>query len=168
VRKEEKISPEQFLSFVVFRIGEELFGINIFQVKEITNMAEIASLPNPPPFISGLIDLRGTLIPILDVRKKLALPVFNPTKRARILIVSIKGRLAGFIADEVKDVIRIEKGKVKSTPLLLKESGSEIFQGIFKIDSKVVFVLDMERLFTEKEIMDIKRISEIMKKGDKE
>jgi purine-binding chemotaxis protein CheW len=163
MKKEEKTSPEQFLSFVVFRIGEELFGINIFQVKEITNMAEISSLPNPPPFISGLIDLRGTLIPILDVRKKLGFPVFNPTKRARILIVSIKGRLAGFVADEVKDVVRIEKEKVKTPPLLLRESGADIFQGIFKIDSKVVFVLDMERLFTEKEIMDMKKISEIIK-----
>ncbi len=168
MKKEEKISPEQFLSFVLFSIGEELFGINIFQVKEITNMAEVSSIPNPPPFISGLIDLRGTLIPILDVRRKLGLPSFNPPKRARILIVSIKGRLAGFIADEVKDVIRIEKGKVRSAPLLLKESGGEIFQGIFKINSKVVFVLDMERLFTEKEITDMKRISEIIKKGDKE
>lgn len=168
MKKEEKISPEQILSFVVFNIGEEMFGINIFQVKEITNMAEIFSVPNPPPFISGLIDLRGTLIPILDVRRKFGLAGFNPTKRARILVISIKGRLAGFIADEVKDVVRIEKGNIKSAPLLLKESGGEVFPGIFKLGSKVVFLLDMEKLFTEKEIMDMKRISEIIKKGDKE
>lgn len=168
--KKEKgaVLPEQILSFVVFTIGDELFGLNILQVKEITNLAEISPVPNPPPFIQGLIDLRGTLVPIIDLRKKLGFSPFTPTRRSRIIIVSVKGKIAGFIADEVKDVVRVEKEKVKNAPLLIKESGGDVFPGVFKMDSRMVFIMDLEKLFTEKEIMDMKKISEAIKKEVKE
>ena len=165
MKKQNKtVVKEEILSFVVFRLDNGLFGIDILKVKEITNLLEVSPVPNAPPFISGIIDLRGVLIPIINLRAKLGLRGSVTSKRARILIVSVRGKVAGFISDEVKDVVRVEKDKVKRPPALLKESGGEVFDGIFKLDDDVVFVLNIEKLVTEKEIKDIKTITEVFKR----
>lgn len=165
MKRQNKIVPkEEILSFVVFKLNGGLFGIDILKVREITNLLEVFPVPNAPPFISGIIDLRGVIIPIINLKAKLGLHGGSTSKRARILIVSLRGRVAGFISDEVKDVVRVEKEKVKQPPALLKESGGEVFDGIFKLNDEVVFVLNIEKLITEKEIKDIKTITEMFKK----
>lgn len=165
MKKQNKVPvKEEILSYVVFKLNGGLFGLNILKVREITNLLEVSPVPNAPPFISGVIDLRGVLIPIINLKAKLGFRGAITSRRARILIVNIRGKVAGFISDEVRDVVRVEKEKVKRPPALLRESGGEVFDGIFKLNNEVVFVLNIEKVVTEKEIKDIKSITEVFKK----
>ena len=131
------------LQFVAFRIGTQQFAIEIHRVSEVRNFSgDITPLPGAPQFVEGMIDLRGQLIPVIDMRKRLALPVIENTMQTRILIVRADREKIGLIVDESDQVHTIPIENIQPPP----EHGSDFVLAVAKHQDGLLLVLDVERL----------------------
>jgi purine-binding chemotaxis protein CheW len=104
---------------LVFKIGEEEFGIDILKVQEINRMMQITKVPNSPEFIDGVVNLRGRIIPVIDLRTRLNMSRIEHDNRTRIIVVDLSGVTVGFIVDEVSEVLRIPKSITEPPPAMV-------------------------------------------------
>jgi purine-binding chemotaxis protein CheW len=127
------VSSDQALQLVTFRIGNEEFGIDIQKVQEINRMIDITRVPNTPPHIEGVVNLRGKIIPIVSLRTKLGFGEAEREKATRIMVVEIDGHVIGFIVDSVSEVLRIHEGVINlSDRLLILLNLHTLFDGDLK------------------------------------
>ena len=133
---------------IIFRVGAEEFAVDILLVKEVVMMRDITPVPETDPFVEGVMNLRGTLIPVLDLRKRLqANRVANGIDQ-RILIVLHKGRLIGLIVDGASEVARITRDMVEPPPDIIRELDAEYVSGIINLEERFITLLDLERALT--------------------
>ncbi len=150
-QKEKKIQTEEILQLVSFSIGQEEFGLDIQCIQEINRMVEYTRVPNSPDFVSGVINLRGKVIPIVDLRKRFGFPVKENDKNTRIIVVEIGETVIGFIVDAVQEVIRIPKSITEPPPPIVAGIGSEYITAVAKLENRLLILLDPERILLEKE-----------------
>lgn len=139
---------EQFLQFVTCRVDREEFAVDILSVQEINRMVDITRVPKAPVFVEGVINLRGRIIPVLDMRRRFGLPEAARTARSRIVVVNVQGRVVGLIVDSVSEVLRISKSTIEPPPTLGTTIGEEFIQGVGRINERLLIVLDLNRLLT--------------------
>ncbi len=113
-----------------FRVGGEDYAIDIMRVREIIPWQPVTPVPRAPPFVEGVIRLRGEVIPVLDVRRRLGLAVTPPTRKTKILIVKVAGRRLGLVVDEVTEVVRIPRADIRPAPALVDGHGARFFLGV--------------------------------------
>ncbi len=139
------------LQLVTFTLGDEEYAIDILKVQEINRMKEITRIPNSPDYVDGVINLRGKVIPVINLRKRFGLPVVEENQQSRIVIMEIFSIIIGIIVDSVSEVLRISSSFVKPTPPLSTNVSSEFIKGIVDIDNRLIILLDMDKLFDESE-----------------
>jgi purine-binding chemotaxis protein CheW len=143
------------LQLVSFRIGEEEFGVGILNVQEIIRVPTITPIPNAPEFIQGVINLRGRIIPVIDLRKRLKIHEKDQNvldKNARILIVEFDSYITGFIVDAVMEVMRVAHEDVEPTPHLVASTiGAEYIKGVIKLPSRLIILLDFQTILNPEE-----------------
>lgn len=142
--------------FLTFAVGEEIFGIEIRYVTEIIGIQPINCLPEVPEYIKGIINLRGKIIPVIDMRLKLKKAEQGYTDRTCIVVVETNENSAGLIVDRVAEVIVIQDENIVPPPDVQSDTGSRYLSGIGKVDGGVVLFLDCELLFRDTKIKDIK------------
>lgn len=142
---------DQLLQLVTFRIGEEEFGVNILQVQEIIRMLDVTKVPKAPDFVEGVINLRGKVIPIIDLRKRFGLPARERDKMNRIIVVEIGATVVGFIVDAVSEVLRLPASTVEPPPPVVAGLDAEYISGVGKLDDRLLIMLDMNRLLSRDE-----------------
>ena len=150
---------ENVLQLIGFIIGKEQFGVDILMVQEIIRMAPITSVPNAPDFIEGVINLRGRIIPVIDLRKRLTLrqKKETPEERTRILIVNVDSRVTGFIVDSVSKVMKIQVSDIEPPPdIVLAGLKSKYISGVCDIDNKLLILLDFSRILQMREMEELK------------
>ncbi len=113
-----------------FRVGGEDYAIDIMRLREIITPLPVTPVPRAPSFVEGVIRLRGDVIPILDVRRRLGLPVTPPTRKTKVLIVHVAGRRLGLIVDEVTEVLRLPRAEIRPAPGLVEGGGPRFFLGV--------------------------------------
>jgi purine-binding chemotaxis protein CheW len=141
-------------------IGKELFGVNILMVQEIIRAAPITAVPNSPDFVEGVINLRGNIIPVIELRKRLgfATPEVN-MKDSWILILDIEGRITGFIVDSVTEVLKIQESTIEPPPdIVVAGLESQYIRGVCEIDEKLLILLEFNRILLVEEIKKLKEI----------
>lgn len=140
----------KILQLVTFKLGNEEFGVDILKVQEINRMMEITRIPNAPPFIEGVINLRGKIIPIVDLRKKLGFVNGNgiSEKTTRIIVVELDGLVLGFIVDSVSEVLRIPENTIEPPPSIVGGVESDYIEGVGKLDNRLLILLELKKLFT--------------------
>lgn len=141
----------ELLQLVSFKLGNEEFGIDILVVQEINRMLEITKVPKSPDYVEGVINLRGRVIPIINLRKRFALPERERDKATRIVVVNINNRIIGMIVDAVSEVLRLPVNTIEPTPPMVCGIESEYIKGVGKIDNKLLILLDLSKLLTLKE-----------------
>ncbi len=146
------------LSFVTFKISNELYGINIMEVNEIIKLTEITSIPNAPEFVEGVITLRGEIIPIVDLGKRFNFPKKEFTEDEELLrgiiIINVEDMTIGIIIDQVNRVINITREQIQPPPQIIAGIGAEYIQGVVKLeDSTLLVILNINKLFSKKELM---------------
>ncbi|WP_457571915.1 chemotaxis protein CheW [Desulfovulcanus sp.] len=146
-----KDKDAELLQLVTFRIGEEKFGVNILRVQEIIRTMEITCVPKSPDFVEGVINLRGKVIPIIDLRKRFGLKVRKYDKHTRIIVIEINNMIVGFVVDAVSEVLRIPADTVETPPPVVAGVDAEYISGVGKLDDRLLILLDLERLFTREE-----------------
>ena len=149
------------IQLVIFAIGKEQFGVDILTAQEIIRLAPITSIPNSPDFIEGVINLRGHIIPVIDLRKRLNLgPLAEEDKNtARILIINVQDRVTGFIVDAVSEVLKIPKSSIEPPPeIVVAGLKSRYIYGVCKLDDRLVILLDFSKIL---QVEEIKKLMEV-------
>lgn len=149
---EIKKEQDELLQLVSFKIGDEEFGVDILSVQEINRMSQITKVPNTPEFIEGVINLRGRIVPVIDLRVKLGMVRKDHGKDTRIVVVELKGKTMGFIVDEVNEVLRISKDITEAPPDIVGGVNSEYITSIGKLDDRLLILLDLEKILSFSEM----------------
>lgn len=142
--------------YVVFKLGKGEFGIDIMNVKEIGPYEESISLPNTPTFIEGVINYRGKVIPIINLKKRLLLGEAEVTKDTRIIVISLDEKEIGFIVDEASQTFRLNDDQIDPAPTFISGVDKRYITGVGKLDEKRLLILiDLKKILSENEIDEI-------------
>ena len=137
---------DDLVQFVTCRIAHEEFALDVLSVQEINRMVEVTRVPKAPYFVEGVINLRGRIIPVLDLRRRFGLATIERTDDSRIMVVLVRQRMVGLIVDEVVEVLRIPKLMIEPPPSVGSTAGGEFTQGVGRIENRLLIVLDLNRL----------------------
>ena len=145
------------LHLVTFRIGAELFGVPIAMVQEIVRVPAITRIPQAPEFVEGVINLRGRVITVVDMRKRLnqaGLPreQSNWARKSRILVIESGGRLVGVIVDEVAEVLKLPGERVEQAAPLVAGLNNQYITGVGKLEDRLLILLDIEKILTANQL----------------
>lgn len=157
--KTDNRTAQEEIQLAVFKVAGEKYALDIMRIKEIQRFQTVTRIPKAPAFIEGVINLRGAVIPIVDMRKRLDLEVTEPTKKTRIVIANVTGKIVGILVDEVNEVIRVSRSDIGAAPALARGIGSEYIVGVVKRKDELLLLLDFDKILTTEEkvrISDIK------------
>jgi purine-binding chemotaxis protein CheW len=143
---------------VVFTLADEDYGVDIGTVREIIRIQTITKVPKTPRFIEGVINLRGKVIPVIDLRKRFDLTAGAADKDSRIVVIDIGGQDIGVIVDAVTEVLRIPADSVEPPSSIIASVESEYLLGIAKLASRLIILLDLQKVFSNKEITQLSKI----------
>jgi len=142
---------DDILQLVSFKIGNEEFGVDILKVQEINRMMEITTVPNAPEFVDGVVNLRGRIIPVIDLRTRLNMPRNEHDNNTRIVVVELSGKTVGFIVDEVSEVLRIPRNITEPPPDMVAGINAEYITAVGKLEDRLLILLDLEKVLSEEE-----------------
>lgn len=151
----------KILQLVTFKIENEEFGVDILTVQEINRMMNITRIPNAPDFIEGVINLRGKIVPVVDLRKRLSFPRKEYDKNTRIIVVELDGITLGFIVDSVSEVLRLPQSVVEPPPSIVSGVESDYVEGVGKLDQRLLILLNLKKIFLENEKQGLREIKEV-------
>ncbi len=137
---------DELLQLVSFNIGSEGFGIDILKVREINRMVDITRVPQAPHYVEGVINLRGKVIPIIDLRKRFSLETRDYDKNTRIVVVDILGHITGVVVDAVSEVLRLKAGTIEPAPEIVTGISSEYIKGVAKLEDRLLILLDLSKV----------------------
>jgi len=140
------------LQLVSFNVGNEEFGVDILKVQEINRMVEITRVPQAPHYVEGVINLRGKVIPIVDLRKRFNLEFKEPDKDTRIVVVDIDGNITGMIVDSVSEVLRLRASMIEPPPDIVTGINSECVKGVAKLEDRLLIFLDLSKVIDVSEM----------------
>jgi purine-binding chemotaxis protein CheW len=154
---------EKLIQLVGFTIGRELFGVDILMVQEIIRAAPITPVPNSPDFVEGVINLRGNILPVIDLRKRLNL--YNGEvlqKDTWILILDIQNKITGFIVDSVTEVLKIQDETIEAAPDIITAGlESQYLRGVCDIGTQLLILLDFQQILLREELHTLKSMEEV-------
>ena len=137
---------DEALQLVTFHLGNEEFGIAIKRVQEINRTIDITRIPNAPAYVEGVVNFRGKIIPIINLRSKLGLVEAEQDKATRIMVVEIEGRILGFIVDSVSEVLRINDPNIEPPPGVTGSNDAVYIEGVINLADRILILLDLNAL----------------------
>jgi purine-binding chemotaxis protein CheW len=146
--------------FVNFRLRDEEYGVDIGSVREITRVVDISHIPESPSFIKGVTNLRGQIIPVVDLAKQFGLaPQEKLPESARIVVTEVKGQTVGMIVDEVPEVIKIPEENIEPTPELIQTKiRKDYIKGVGKLENRLIVILDLEKVLAPHELEEVAKV----------
>ena len=152
VKGEESKAANKIIQLVSFELEGEEYGIDVLSVREIIRMPSITKMPNTPDYVDGIINLRGTVVPIISLRKRFGLWEREGDRNSRILVMDVGGNLTGFEVDAVAEVIRISSSDIQPPPGMLQgNAAQDCITGVINHGERLLIVLDLDRLFSDEE-----------------
>ena len=148
------------IQVVGLRIGRETFGIPIGVVREIVRVPEITSVPNAPDYIEGVINLRGRIVPVVDLRKRFREVVAAPNKKNRIVVVELDGRPLGLIVNSASEVLKIPPSEIEAPHAVFQEGELNYITGVGKVRGRLVILLDLSRILQRGELRRLDEVAE--------
>jgi purine-binding chemotaxis protein CheW len=147
--QEQRAAAEATEHLATFYLDREEYGVDVRQVQEIRRLTEITSVPRAPEFVRGVINLRGRILPVLDLRRKLGLGDVAESRAARIVVVRVRERLLGLLVDGASQVLKIPVSRVEPAPEEVVERGGDYIRGVAKLDDRLIILVDLERLLAQ-------------------
>lgn len=136
------------IQIVVFCIGREFYGVPIDAVQEIVRVPDVTTVPDAPAFFEGVINLRGRIVPIVDLRARLRFPRAERTKSTRVLVTENNGRVIGLLVDSVSEVCKLPSDAVEPPPEMIAAVGIEYITGVVKKGARLIVFLDVQRILS--------------------
>ena len=147
--------------FISFSVGEEEYGLELLRVKEVIRVHEITWLPKAPSFVKGIINLRGDVVPILDLRDKFGLESHEDTAQTRVIVVEVERRLMGMVVDSASQVVRIPVDQIDPPPSVLGGFSQDLITGVGKREDKLVILLNPDAILTMEEKVALSSIDAV-------
>lgn len=147
----------QYLTFV---LGEELYGVDILRVQEIKGYQKCTPIPNTPAFIKGVLNLRGTIVPIIDLRMKFGLPPVEPTMFTVVIVVVVKDRIMGLVVDSVSEVMDISSGNIQPPPALGTAIDISFISGLGRCEDRLIALLNIDQVLSLEDVPRVEALSE--------
>lgn len=147
------------IKLVIFKLADEEFGAPINQVYEILRLVEITRVPRAPKFIEGVINLRGKVIPVLDLRRRFDLPMTTPPEQQRIMEVEVEGQIIGMIVDAVTEVISLPADAVEPAPPMIADIAGDYLTGVGKLPGRIIILLNFDKILSIQETRQIEQAS---------
>src|SRR4030088_2992931 len=139
------------LQLVVFQLGAELYGVEIARVHEIIRLQTVTRVPHAPAFVEGVINLRGKVIPVVDLRRRFGLPWVDPPGASRIVVVEIGDQVVGIVVDGVSEVLRVNNATIEPPSPVVAGGDSDYLHGIAKLPDRLVILLNLDRVLARDE-----------------
>ena len=156
--EQAKRPDDELLQLVTFSIGEEEFGVDILKVQEIIRTMEITKVPRAQDFVEGVINLRGKVIPIIDLRRRFGLDSKSHDKHTRIIVIEINSMIVGFVVDSVSEVLRIPASTVEPPPPVVAGLESDYISGVGKLHDRLLILLDLDKLLSSEDIAALSQL----------
>ncbi len=157
VATKKEVTEGKFLTFV---LGSEEYGIEILRVREIMGLLDITTVPQTPDYMKGVINLRGKVIPVIDLRLKFSMPEEEHTQETCIIVAEVNKTSIGIIVDSVSEVLDIKSGEIEETPSFGQGIDTDFIMGMGKTKEKIIILLDIERVLSSEELELVKQIGE--------
>ena len=154
-RREAEGELNQLISF---EVGDEEYGLDILRVKEVIRMKEITHLPKAPSFVRGIINLRGDVIPIIDLRDKFGLANEEYTDTTRVIVADVDGKLVGMVVDAASQVLRIPADQIDPPPPIVGGLSAEYIKGVGKLEQRLIILLNIDRILSTEEKVELARM----------
>lgn len=152
VRSTDKEKSNELTQLVSFHLDNEEYGVEVLKVREIIRMVNITHMPNTPPYIEGIINLRGKVIPIISMRRKFGLMDMENNNQTRVIIMDVGGELLGFTVDSVSEVIRISASEIQPSPSVAAGGvGQEYIAGVINHGDRLLVLLNLDMMFSNEE-----------------
>jgi purine-binding chemotaxis protein CheW len=155
INQNKSHESDDILQLVSFNIANEEFGIDILKVEEIIRIISITQIPNTPDFIEGVVNLRGRVIPVINLRTRLGFDKKEFDNQTRVIVVEVNGMTLGFIVDSVKEVLRIPKSITEPPPAITSGLNSDYITAVGKLENRLLILLDLEK------VLDLKQKEEL-------
>jgi len=145
--------------FVIYQLAGEQFGVDIAAVESIIKMQEIAAVPQVPEFVEGVTNLRGEVLPVIDLRKRFEIPAADDSEEERIVVVEIDGQNVGMIVDAVTEVLTLDEDAIEAPSALVIGSSVDFITGIAKVDDQLVTIIDLRMVLLSDEALELTAIA---------
>ena len=142
----EKTYSNNEIQLVVFKLGREEYGVSILQVQEIKRMTDITRVPHTPDYLKGVINLRGSVLPVVDLKKRLSLPPSDHTDDTRIIIVKVEDIIVGLTVDAVSEVTAINQEQIEPPQAVVSGVEANYLSGVGKMDNRLLILLNLETI----------------------
>jgi purine-binding chemotaxis protein CheW len=143
---------------VVFALANEQYGVNISAVESIIKLQPITGVPHAPDFVEGVTNLRGTVLPVIDLRKRFSLPAEDATRETRIVVVEMDGETVGMVVDAVLEVLRVPEEAIEPPSPIVTTVDSAFIKGIAKVDERLIILLDLGQVLSVEEKADLQTL----------
>lgn len=147
----EAVKGTEERQIVVFRLGNELYGADIAVVREVGPLQRVTRVPRTPQYVEGVTNLRGRVIPVVNLRRRMGLPVSEWTKSTRIAVAELQGGQVGMIVDAVLEVLRVPVTSIEPPTMMVSKVENEFVLGIAKVDERLIILLDLARILAREE-----------------
>ena len=147
---------------VVFRVGAEEFAVDIMLTKEVVLMREITPVPETESYVEGVMNLRGSLVPVLDFRKRLRATATNVSADHRIIIANIDGTTAGLIVDGASEVLRVSDDLIEPVPDLITEMGAGYVEGVINVKNRFITLIDLRRALSDDIVRELDDVINVL------
>ncbi|HTQ61643.1 MAG TPA: chemotaxis protein CheW [Candidatus Solibacter sp.] len=151
---------EKDLQIVGFRIGSETYGVRIGSVREIVRVPEITAVPSAPDTVEGVINLRGKIIPVMDLRKRFGQSEIKPDKKNRILVVELENKMLGLIVNSASEVLKIPPSEIEAPGSVFADGESGYVTGVGKLSGRLIILLDISKLLHRPELKRLEEAAE--------
>ncbi|MGL5770726.1 MAG: chemotaxis protein CheW, partial [Plesiomonas shigelloides] len=141
-------SRDKVLQWVTFNLGEETYGVNVMQVREVLRYSEIAPVPGAPSYVLGIINLRGNVVTVIDTRSRFGLYPSDVTDNTRIVIIETEQQVIGILVDSVAEVVYLRASEIDKTPNVGTDESSRFIQGVSNRDGELLILVDLNKLLT--------------------
>lgn len=155
---DEEDEDTQKDKYLTFQLADEVYGIEIYHVTEVVGLQKITKVPDMPDFVKGVINLRGQVIPVMDVRIRFKMPPRDYDDRTCVVVVNVKETAIGLVVDEVSEVLDIPEKQIEPPPKVSKSGTSRFVQGLGKVGDRVTIILNAKKLLYEKELEKMERL----------
>jgi len=156
IRTKYSSDDQQFLTF---NLADEYYGVDILKVQEIKGYTTVTRIPNTPDYLKGVLNLRGTIVPIVDLRMKFSMGITEPTPFTVVVVVNVRNRVMGFLVDAVSDVLDLNAKNIQPPPELGSAVDINFVAGIGNANDRLVTLLDIDRVLTEDEVADVAAVT---------
>lgn len=158
---EEGGGRRQEIQLACFRVGAELYALDIMNIKEIIRPQRLTPVPKAPTFIEGVINLRGAVIPVADLRKRFDQPISGETRKNRIIICAVAKKIIGLLVDEVAEVKRFSRQEIVPSPQFLKGPEADFFLGVARRGDDLIMLLDLEKVLSSDEKIELQMLEDL-------